>query len=295
VTDPRETFACPVCRGVFSGSGGSFECTGCGRHFTVEDGIPVLLAEGDSQRGAQMKYFDDEVDEEFEIERPTGTPRLYEAILREKFRLATRSVELRGAQVLVICGGSGMDAEFLAEAGANVVSSDVSLGAGRRARERAQRHGVDFSVVVADAEHLPFRDGSFDVVYVHDGLHHIDRPLVGLAEMARVARGTVCLTEPARSVATKFAVKLGLAQNVEDAGNRVARLTAEEVVDILGRDGFQVVSARRYAMFYRHEPKLPTRALSLRLLAPVVIAGLRVASAAAGPVGNKLVVTAVRT
>jgi ubiquinone/menaquinone biosynthesis C-methylase UbiE len=41
---------------------------------------------------------------------------------------------------------------------------------------------------VADAERLPFPDRSIDVVYVHDGLHHLARPEAGLAEMTRVAR-----------------------------------------------------------------------------------------------------------
>ena len=74
-----------------------------------------------------------------------------------------------------------------------------------------------------------FATRSVDVVYVHDGLHHLDDPLAGLAEMARVARSAVCVSEPARAGITALAVRAGLALEREEAGNRVGRLDAEAV------------------------------------------------------------------
>ena len=78
----------------------------------------------------------------FEINRPRGTPRLYQFFLAEKFRQATAPIasQVAGASALTVCGGSGTDAEFLALAGARVVSSDISLGAaspGQRASTAA--------------------------------------------------------------------------------------------------------------------------------------------------------------
>ena len=137
-------------------------------------------------------FFDEQVDHEFELERPSGSPQLYGWFLAEKFRRSVTDLSLQQLSALVVCGGSGMDGEFLARQCARVISSDISLGAAQRARERANRHGVDIDVVVADAELLPFPDRSIDLVYVHDGLHHLDRPLEGLGEMARVARQAVC-------------------------------------------------------------------------------------------------------
>ena len=115
-----------------------------------------------------------------------------------------------------------------------VVSADISLGASRRARERARRHGLDLTPVVADAENLPFADRSFDLVYVHDGLHHLEHPEAGVAEMARVARHAVSITEPARAArhhGPPFAA--GLALEREEAGNRVARLDPDELAAAL--------------------------------------------------------------
>jgi len=147
-----------------------------------------------------------------------------------------------------------MDAEFLARQGAVVIASDLSLGAAERAVERGRRCGLLIEAVVADAEHLPFADRSVDIVYVHDGLHHLSDPMVGLAEMCRVARDCVLVTEPARAAVTRIAVRLGIALEEEDAGNRVERVTAEGLAACLREQGFGVVGVDRYAMYYQHEP-----------------------------------------
>ncbi len=251
---------------------------------------------GGEHKAGQAEYFDRAVAEEFEITRPHGTPRLYSFLLHEKFRRATAPIRphLIGASALTVCGGSGMDAEFLARAGARVVASDISLGAARRTRERARRYGLDITPVVADVERLPFADGSFDVVLVHDGLHHLERPQVGLVEMARVARRWVSVTEPAQAAATSVAVCAGVALEREEAGNRVARLTPAEVVEVLRATGFRPIVAKRYAMYYRHEPGAVSRALSQRGVFPLVRAGWRMANAVVGRFGNKLVVVAER-
>src|SRR5205085_1593857 len=100
--------------------------------------------------------------------RPHGTPALHEWLLREKFRRSVSDIwsGLRGATILVVCGGSGLDAEFLAESGARILATDVSLGALARASQRARRYGFELEVACADAECLPFPDSSFDFVYV---------------------------------------------------------------------------------------------------------------------------------
>src|SRR5439155_661416 len=83
------------------------------------------------------------------------------------------------------------------------------------------------------------------LVYVHAGLHHLEEPGAGLAEMARVAARAVSVTEPARAAVTALAVRLGLALAREEAGNRVARLLPAEVAAELRARGFRVVHADR--------------------------------------------------
>ncbi len=287
-------FACPACHSSLDADAVRTRCPGCGRGFESEDGIPVFVVEDETHDADQAAYFDDAVDAEFETERPSGLPRLYAWLLREKFRRGVAGLDLHGASALVVCGGSGMDAEFLAGAGAHVVSSDLSLGAARRARERACRHRVSFEAIVADVERLPFADRSVDVVYVHDGLHHIEDPLAGLREMARVARKAVCVTEPADALVTSLAVKVGLALEREEAGNRVARLRLEDVRRVLEAEGFRVARASRYGMFYRHEPGPAMRMFSRPLFFRLATHGFGLANALLGRAGNKLSVVAVR-
>jgi SAM-dependent methyltransferase len=262
--------------------------------FRLDDGIPVF-SEGSEHARRQAAHFDHE-DEEFEVTRPHGTTQLYAWLIEEKFRRSIAGIEgsVAGCTVLTVCGGSGMDAELLARAGAHVVSADISLGASRRARERALRYGLGLVPVVADAESLPFADRSFELVYVHDGLHHLEHPEEGLAEMARVARHAVSVTEPARASLTRLAVRAGLAAEREEAGNRVARLDPDEVAAFLRDRGFEIVRAERYGMLYRHHPGAPSRLLSRPRLLPPTVAALRAANAIAGSLGNKLTVQAVR-
>jgi SAM-dependent methyltransferase len=253
-------------------------------------------SEPDSHKVAQAEHFDRAVAEEFETTRPHNTPRLYQFFLREKFRRATAPLgrDLVGATALTVCGGSGMDAEFLARAGAHVIASDISLGAARRARDRARRYGVAITSIVADVENLPFANQSVDLVFVHDGLHHLERPKAGIAEMMRVARRWVSVSEPTPAAGTTLAIKAGIALEREDAGNVVVRLTPAEVVEALGQAGFRPLAADRYAMYYRHDPGSVFRVLSRRGVFPIMRAGWRLANAAIGRAGNKMVVVAER-
>jgi hypothetical protein len=110
-----------------------------GASFRLEDGIAVF-SEGGEHARSQAAHFDEE-DDEFETSRPHGTTRFYEWLIQEKFRRAVAGLRNlpAGSTALAVCGGSGMDAELLARAGAQVVSADISLGASRRARARARR------------------------------------------------------------------------------------------------------------------------------------------------------------
>jgi len=304
--------ACPADHARLISTEQALTCPQCARDFPIIDGIPVL-AEGDEttthdeidhlvghsddHKRAQAAFFDEASAVEFEITRPHGTPGLYRWMLDEKLSRAVRGIEdvLPGATALVVCGGSGMDAEYLARSGANVISSDISLGAARRTAARARRYGLEITPIVADAERLPFRDRAIDVVTVHDGLHHLENPERALMEMARVADRAISVSEPAEAAVTALAVRLGLALEREEAGNRVNRLRLEDVAAVLRARGFAIVSAGRYAMYYRHVPGSLMRLLSSPPLVPIVRASIRMANLVAGKRGNKLSVVATRS
>jgi SAM-dependent methyltransferase len=292
----RDAAACPACHSGLRWSAADVYCRGCGATFALDDGIPHLVSgHPEELKRAQAGFFD-EADPEWEIARPHGAPRWHKSLLLEKYRRGTGSLRqlVGGALTLVVCGGSGMDAELLARDGARVISSDIAPQAARRVRERARRARVEIEAIVADAERLPFRNRSVDLVYVHDGLHHLERPLAGLAEMARVARRAVSVNEPARAAVTRAAVRVGAALEVEPAGNRVARLDFDEVVGVLRTAGFEILRAERYGMLYRHEPGLPSRILSAPIVFSAARTTLGLANRVVGSVGNKLTIQAVR-
>jgi SAM-dependent methyltransferase len=300
---------CPRCHGRLSAddTSAALICTSCGLGFGDHDGIPLLLppsveaADGDEHaladhKARQIAFFDQDSVDDFGITRPRGAPELYGWLLEEKFRRSILGLEhlLPGSTVLTICGGSGFDAEILARRGAHVILSDIAVGVVLQARERARRFGLDLGLVVADAEALPFADASVDMVYVHDGLHHLERPALALAEMARVARQAISISEPAQAFATSTAVRLGLADRREEAGNPVLRLTLNEITSELTALGFRPVRPHRYAMYYRHWPGRAMRLFSNPLLLPLAKAAVGTVNRVAGRFGNKLAVQALR-
>jgi demethylmenaquinone methyltransferase/2-methoxy-6-polyprenyl-1,4-benzoquinol methylase len=299
---------CPVCRGELEGitsmpPPSEVRCTNCGGTYACDEDIPVLLPahapahdhdELDHHKDRQSAYFDRALAEEFETTRPHGTPQAYAWLLERKFRRSIdRLPPLDGRSVLVACCGSGMDAEMLTRAGARVIALDISAGCARRARARARRFGLDYVTVVGDVERLPLEDAAVDIAYVHDGLHHLEAPERGVRELARVARLAVSINEPASAFGTALAVRLGLALEHEEAGNRVARLDGGDVTTLLKDAGFDA-RASRYLMYYRHVPGAAMRAASHPAFRRAARATLSAADLAVGRWGNKLQVTALR-
>ncbi len=69
-----------------------------------------------------------------------------------------------GQRVLDVAAGTGNTAIRAAEAGAEVVASDLTPENFDAGRQEAEAHGVELEWVEADAEGLPFADSGFDVV-----------------------------------------------------------------------------------------------------------------------------------
>jgi SAM-dependent methyltransferase len=100
-----------------------------------------------------------------------------------------------GKRVLDVAAGTGNASVPAAERGADVTASDLTPELFEAGRRRAASAGVELEWVEADAERLPFADGSFDVVMSSIGAmfapHH--QPVAD--ELVRVCRpgGTIGL------------------------------------------------------------------------------------------------------
>lgn len=105
-------------------------------------------------------------------------------------RSAVREAGVRpGERALDLCAGTGDLALALARAGARVVGADFCLPMLALAGTKAgPARGELPRYVNADAQHLPFRDASFDLATVAFGIRNVADPVGGLAEMRRVVR-----------------------------------------------------------------------------------------------------------
>jgi SAM-dependent methyltransferase len=83
-----------------------------------------------------------------------------------------------GKRVLDVAAGTGNASIPAAQAGADVIASDLTPELLEAGKARAEAAGVELDWQVADAENLPFDDGSFDVVMSSIGAmfapHHQD-------------------------------------------------------------------------------------------------------------------------
>lgn len=89
-----------------------------------------------------------------------------------------------GERVLDIAAGTGTSSEPWADRDIEVVAADFSMGMLRVGHRRRP----DMAFAAADAMHLPFADGSFDVVTMSFGLRNVADIDLALKEFRRVTR-----------------------------------------------------------------------------------------------------------
>jgi SAM-dependent methyltransferase len=100
-----------------------------------------------------------------------------------------------GMDVLDVAAGTGNASIPAAQRGANVTASDLTPELFEAGRSRATAEGVELDWVEADAERLPFADGSFDVVMSSIGAMFAPHHQAVADELVRVCRpgGTIGL------------------------------------------------------------------------------------------------------
>jgi len=144
--------------------------------YDVDDPIPY-------EEGSQ-EYFR-------EIDRRIFHPRYMRLTADANGRTFGRYVDfdaLDGKVVLEVGCGSGIAAQMLAEAGANLTAVDLTPWAVATTRARLDAFGLDGTVLEADGEQLPFADGSFDLVFSWGVIHHSSNMDRALGELVRVCR-----------------------------------------------------------------------------------------------------------
>lgn len=106
---------------------------------------------------------------------------------------------VKGMRILEIGVGTGRNLPYYPP-GTRVVALDLSEGMLRRAAMKAIRAESPIDFLVADTQHLPFKDGAFDTALATFVFCSVPDPVRGLTEAARVtaADGRVVLLEHVR-------------------------------------------------------------------------------------------------
>lgn len=100
-----------------------------------------------------------------------------------------RTLNPRTAVILEIGGGNGRFAIQLLREGYSVVETDIAIGSVKRVRQVAEGQGLrNGAYAVVDAEQLPFKDSTFDAVFMVASLHHLPSPQRAITEAARVLK-----------------------------------------------------------------------------------------------------------
>lgn len=126
--------------------------------------------------------------------RYMGGPEDYEAHARARYELEPFIHDFAGfaksAGKRVLEVGVGMGADYLEwlKAGAIVSGVDLSHVSVEQAARRCELAGFTPDLRVSDAEHLPFPDNTFDVVYSYGVMHHSPNTLQCLREAGRVLK-----------------------------------------------------------------------------------------------------------
>ncbi len=91
-------------------------------------------------------------------------------------------------RILDLATGTGWTSRLLARSGATVTGADIASDLIAAATSRAKAEGLNIAYEIADAEKLPYPDGSFDVIVSTFGVMFVSRPEAAATELARVCR-----------------------------------------------------------------------------------------------------------
>lgn len=159
----------------------------------------------------------------------------------------------RASSVLFLCAGDAGEATVLADEGvADITITDLS----ERAVAAATAEDPRLTGFACNALETGIPDGSYDVVVVQDGLHHLLEPVTGFAEMLRISRRAAFFLEPHDSLAGRiFGMEWEPTGATENYVFRWDRHLVDQVAkSLLGREAF----TNHSFAFWHHNVRLDT-------------------------------------
>ena len=157
--------------------------------------------------------------------------------------------DLEGKEVLDLCGGNGfMSVRFL-DKGAKVTIIDIDSQLMRNFRAQPQSQSIN--IIIGNAETLPFKDRSFDIVYAGGALHHLSYLEQGIKEVHRILKkdGELCAEDPNLLNLPAFIARKLFYRKGYDPNQR--QLTTFELNEVISKY-FQDYSIRTYYPFFSY-------------------------------------------
>jgi SAM-dependent methyltransferase len=109
-------------------------------------------------------------------------------------------------------------------------------------------NSADGAKVCGDSLGLPFRDGSFDLVFCSNLLHHVEDPLAAVSEMGRVSSRYVAISEPNRNNPLMFA--FGLFKSAERG---TLKFTRSCLAQLSAKAGLYLISLETMGLILPHK------------------------------------------
>ncbi|MBI2546196.1 methyltransferase domain-containing protein [Candidatus Woesearchaeota archaeon] len=169
---------------------------------------------------------------------------------RTRARKVLQLLERR--KTLDIGCGEGIFYYELSRRGIDMKGIDYSLEALRNMREKLKAAHAELQVCNANAQKLPFKDGSFEQIICLDVLEHLPDAQAALKEMSRTLRknGAAIITVPNELYLTKPVLPINFKEHLKAIGHESAGFDYKQLKEMLEKEGFRIVRHEYYLKFF---------------------------------------------
>lgn len=167
--------------------------------------------------------------------------------------------DIQGKSILDIGIGSGFFSRFCLQKKAKTISLDFADAI----LQYHRKNDPDFQLVQADAQHLPFKNESFDIVLALDVIEHLYSPLDFLKEVNRVLKkeGRLILMTPntanifEKTLKLFFRIPLSILNKISARGlqkedsahcTHVQEFSVKELISMLKNSNFKILKFNTY-------------------------------------------------
>jgi SAM-dependent methyltransferase len=223
-----------------------WQCRGCGRHYPVVAGVPVLVREWQShaatvasQAAVRPEWYDTAQPSE------AASPWRHHVRKRREYVQAAiadhlqRAGRTRARTLLDLGCGDGQHLHYLSPFAEATYGSDYNLQ--RLIRARSRHPGV--SLFLADVLDYPAADDFFDIIFFNHVIEHIAQDELALRSVRRLlAPGGLLVLGTPNEGAGWWRLAYRLEPQLRRTTDHVQFYTAGTLTSTLGRAGFAVVS-----------------------------------------------------